>query len=124
MSVPKFRIAICGGGIAGLALAISISRFSTSKDVIVDIYEAKQALTEIGAGITLWKRPFGVLRALALENDFMKICQSSIVLDEPSKSFLSIVRVITNQMIGIAYQYRKSDQKTGLHFYDMIPPIK
>lgn len=87
--VPRLSIAICGGGIAGLATAVAVSRFSAGEDVQIDIYESAQALAEIGAGITLWRRPFGVLKALGLEDEFSKICQSPHRTDEPSKLYYS-----------------------------------
>lgn len=86
MSKPKFTVAICGGGIAGLATALSISHFSPTKDIKIDIYEAAEALTEVGAGVGMWKRPWGVLKSLKLQDDLMKICQSQNTSNEPSES--------------------------------------
>ncbi|KAG2066961.1 hypothetical protein BDR04DRAFT_1105802 [Suillus decipiens] len=57
MSNPKFRIAICGGGVSGLTLAVALSRY---QDIAVDVYEATQSYREIGAGIGVWPRAFRV----------------------------------------------------------------
>ena len=47
-SPRTFKIAICGGGIGGLALAIALLR----QGVPVHIYEAASAFAEIGAGVS------------------------------------------------------------------------
>jgi len=43
------RIAICGGGIGGLTLALVIQKYSKKK-IHVDLYEAKDKFAEIGRG--------------------------------------------------------------------------
>lgn len=91
MSTSKFTVAICGGGIAGLTTAISISRHCLKKDIKIDVYEAAQALTPTGAGVTFWRRPWGVMKALDLQDDLMKICQSHDTSNEPSELFYLMV---------------------------------
>ena len=54
-----FTIAICGGGIAGLALAIGLLR----RNVPIHIYESSHAFAEVGAGVAFG--PNG-LRAMSL----------------------------------------------------------
>ncbi|KAK7693984.1 hypothetical protein QCA50_003559 [Cerrena zonata] len=63
------RIAICGGGIGGLALALILKRFAGAKPLAVDLYEAESDFTEIGAGITLWDRPRSIFYELGLEDE-------------------------------------------------------
>ncbi|THG99814.1 hypothetical protein EW026_g2629 [Hermanssonia centrifuga] len=44
----KIKVAICGGGVGGLTLAVALSH---SPNVEVDVYEAAQEFAEVGAGI-------------------------------------------------------------------------
>ncbi|GJE92730.1 hypothetical protein PsYK624_088860 [Phanerochaete sordida] len=60
------RIAICGGGIGGLFLALVLKKYVGSKDLHVDLYEAGPTFTEIGAGITVWGRSRSVVNTLGL----------------------------------------------------------
>lgn len=94
------RVAICGGGIGGLVLALALSRHPT---IIVDVYEGASTLGEVGAGIGLWRRPWQILAQLGLEADMKKITNY-----EPSDNFVA------------AFRYRKSDQETGLDFYTLL----
>ena len=54
-----FTIAICGGGIAGLTLAIGLLRHNTP----FHIYESAHAFTEVGAGVAFGPNS---LRAMSL----------------------------------------------------------
>ncbi|OJA18233.1 hypothetical protein AZE42_10462 [Rhizopogon vesiculosus] len=62
---PKFRVAICGAGIGGLVLAVTIGKFA-NRDIQVDLYEAHDSITTIGAGIMISPRITDVLEALGL----------------------------------------------------------
>jgi salicylate hydroxylase len=64
-STPKFRVAICGAGIGGLVLAITIGKFARS-DIHIDLYEAHDAITTAGAGISLSPRTAEVMVELGL----------------------------------------------------------
>ncbi|EIW82783.1 salicylate hydroxylase [Coniophora puteana RWD-64-598 SS2] len=70
MSSTKLRVAICGGGVGGLTLAVTLSQYP---DIEVDIYERARQFGEVGAGVGLWLRPFKVLRKLGpkLEQDLL-----------------------------------------------------
>ena len=48
-----------------MALAVALSR--TSREFVVDIYEAKPTYSEIGAGVGMWPRVWETMRALGLE---------------------------------------------------------
>jgi 2-polyprenyl-6-methoxyphenol hydroxylase-like FAD-dependent oxidoreductase len=64
MSIPdkKISIAICGGGISGLSLAIGLLRYP---HLSVHIYESASAFSEIGAGISFGPN---AMRAMSLIN--------------------------------------------------------
>lgn len=90
MANPKFTVAIVGGGIAGLTAAIAISRLSQNNNIKIDIYEASQAYTEIGAGVGLWKRSWEVYEKLGLSDQLAKICQDPSISKSPSTSLFYI----------------------------------
>ncbi|KAG2159372.1 uncharacterized protein EDB93DRAFT_1115345 [Suillus bovinus] len=62
---PKFRVAICGAGIGGLVLAITIGKFA-GRDIHIDLYEVRDAITTAGAGIIVSQRTTEVLAELSL----------------------------------------------------------
>ncbi|KAG1802032.1 uncharacterized protein HD556DRAFT_790950 [Suillus plorans] len=78
---PKFRLAICGAGIAGLFLAITIGQFA-GPDIHIDLYEAHDAVTTAGAGIGISRRAAEVMVELGL---YEKI--SHISATPPSSSY-------------------------------------
>ncbi|KAG6876962.1 hypothetical protein C0993_011576, partial [Termitomyces sp. T159_Od127] len=59
-----------GGGIGGLALAAFICFYS--KDIAVDVYETKNEISSIGAGIAIWKRTWQTLQDIGLEEEVKK----------------------------------------------------
>ncbi|TFK17802.1 salicylate hydroxylase [Coprinopsis marcescibilis] len=99
-SGPKFRVAICGGGIGGLTAAIILAR---SQDIEVEIYESAQKLTEIGAGIGLFSRPWEIIRKIGLDEELLKTTAIKPV-EGPVSSF----------------KYRRSDRPEGLEFYTLV----
>lgn len=102
MSTPKFRIAICGGGVGGLTLAVALSRYP---DIVVDVYEAAQSFYEIGAGFGIWPRAFKVLQKLGynFEQQLLQRCGYEYT-DE--------------YVLGI--KHRKSDQPVGTQLFDLM----
>lgn len=58
-----------GGGVSGLAVAAFLSR---RPDILVRIYEAKPEISDIGAGIAIWKRTWEVLVDLGLDEELLK----------------------------------------------------
>ncbi|KLO20389.1 FAD/NAD-binding domain-containing protein [Schizopora paradoxa] len=104
MSNPKFRVAICGGGIGGLALANALATFAN--DVHVDVYEATSTSSEIGAGIIFWKRSWFILQSLGLESTLIDM-DLKPPEDKPRPGFI----------------LRKADQKEPSHnFHRLITP--
>jgi salicylate hydroxylase len=102
MSNPKFRIAICGGGVGGLTLAVALSQH---QDIAVDVYEAAQTFCEIGAGVGVWPRAFKVLRKLGpdFEQQLIQRCGY-----EYTEEYVAAVKS------------RKSDQAVGVELFDLV----
>ncbi|EGP84607.1 uncharacterized protein MYCGRDRAFT_75791 [Zymoseptoria tritici IPO323] len=72
MSTKKpFHVAIVGGGLGGIALAIALKH----RNISFTIYEAKQSFTEIGAGINLGPTASQSLRLIepSLGEKYMKL---------------------------------------------------
>ncbi|KAK7682311.1 hypothetical protein QCA50_014514 [Cerrena zonata] len=67
-----FRIAIAGGGIAGLTLALVLKKFKNDKNIVIDLYEARHKFSESGAGITAWLRTRSIFDTLGLGENFEK----------------------------------------------------
>lgn len=67
---PTHPYVISGGGIGGLALAAFICFHSN--DIAVDIYETKDEISSIGAGIAIWKRTWQTLQDIGLEEEVKK----------------------------------------------------
>ncbi|KAH8104119.1 FAD/NAD(P)-binding domain-containing protein [Cristinia sonorae] len=102
MSSPKFRVAICGGGIGGLVLALALARHS---DIQVDIYEAAREFAEIGAGIGVWPRTWKILQSLGLDHDLSQV---------------AVVR--PTNLPRVAFTFRKGDQPLGVSFNQLVTP--
>ena len=60
-----------GAGLGGLLLALFLHKHA--EDIEVDIYESAQALSEVGAGVTVWPRVLGLIKHLELENELLQI---------------------------------------------------
>ncbi|KAH8111732.1 FAD/NAD-binding domain-containing protein [Phellopilus nigrolimitatus] len=106
MSTPKFTVAVCGGGIGGLIAAIAISRLSSGKkDIRIDIYEAAREFTEIGAGIGMFLRQWGIMKTLGLEQALAKLSEVPIIENKPR----------------LGFKLQKSDQATRSEsFYEIM----
>lgn len=50
MAQPKFRVAIVGGGMGGVAFAVALSK---QPNIQFDLYESARRFEEIGAGAVL-----------------------------------------------------------------------
>ncbi|KZV60918.1 FAD/NAD(P)-binding domain-containing protein [Peniophora sp. CONT] len=104
---PKFRVAIVGGGPGGLALAISISKFSHPKaPIVVDLYEAQPEIGTVGAGITIWPRTRALLNELGVMAHFKGELNAQV---EPGKA-------------GKGVMLRKSNERQGYPIYHMPTP--
>ncbi|KAH0831257.1 hypothetical protein J3R83DRAFT_13890 [Lanmaoa asiatica] len=74
-SAPKFRVAICGAGIGGLVLAITIGKYDPS--IPIDLYEAHDSIDTAGVGITVLKQTHEVMIELGLLDEFKQIFTNS-----------------------------------------------
>ncbi|KAG0707357.1 hypothetical protein DFH29DRAFT_1076389 [Suillus ampliporus] len=70
-SAPKFRVAICGAGIGGLVLAVTIGKFA-GHDIHIDLYEAHDAISTAGAGITVSRHTSEVMQELGMYEDISR----------------------------------------------------
>lgn len=67
MSEHPLRIAIVGGGLGGLTLALTLGKAQEEgANIQVTIYEAAAAFAEIGAGISIGRNSVKVLEQLGL----------------------------------------------------------
>ncbi|KAH9933957.1 FAD/NAD(P)-binding domain-containing protein [Epithele typhae] len=71
----RLRVAVIGGGMAGLVLTLFLQKHSP--DVQVDIYESAQALSEVGAGIAMWPRVWEIVVQLGFEEELNEIASGS-----------------------------------------------
>ncbi|KAF9007510.1 hypothetical protein BDQ17DRAFT_1539879 [Cyathus striatus] len=99
---PRFRLAIIGGGIGGLALALGLSQMDEGGLIDVDVYEAAAQITQVGAGISVWPRTWEIFRILGVDDTLTNYLGT--------KEVLSARRIIT---------YTKCDQKKGFDFVDV-----
>ncbi|KAJ8496542.1 hypothetical protein ONZ45_g12408 [Pleurotus djamor] len=100
MTPAKFKVAICGGGIGGLACAIMLSRY---EDIDVEIFEAAAEFSEVGAGIGVWPRVWRILEKFGLAEDFAKVTALKPTYEDSD-----------------AFTFRKSDQPQGVDFYKLV----
>lgn len=63
---------ISGAGIGGLTLSSALGCMKVEPKVKIDIYEASSHISEIGAGIGMWKRPWEILKSIGLEDTLLK----------------------------------------------------
>ncbi|PPQ77194.1 hypothetical protein CVT25_011040 [Psilocybe cyanescens] len=62
-----------GGGIGGLCLAVSLSKYSHLE---TKLYEAAGQFKEIGAGVMIWARTWHILESMGLASEFSNIAHS------------------------------------------------
>ncbi|THH18845.1 hypothetical protein EW146_g2204 [Bondarzewia mesenterica] len=96
MSSPtrEFRVAICGGGICGLTLAVTLGKYS---DIPIDIYESATELGTVGLGLVVFKRTWEILRTLGLDAGMNKRC---IPIPTENKTAAAIIRLSEQPTVG------------------------
>ncbi|KAA1472004.1 FAD/NAD(P)-binding domain-containing protein [Dentipellis sp. KUC8613] len=108
---PKFRVAICGGGPGGLALAVTLLRAADrAAPVAIDIYEAAPELATVGAGISVWPRT----RALLEELGVMEGLRGEIGAGHEGDG---------RERRSLGFTFRKSDQpQASKNFFELQVP--
>ncbi|OAX31447.1 FAD/NAD(P)-binding domain-containing protein [Rhizopogon vinicolor AM-OR11-026] len=75
-ATPKFRVAICGAGIGGLVLAITIDKFA-ERGVKIDLYEARETFVTAGAGISIGPHTNQIMEELGMYQDISRVSMNS-----------------------------------------------
>ncbi|KDQ57982.1 hypothetical protein JAAARDRAFT_177120 [Jaapia argillacea MUCL 33604] len=99
---PRLKVAVCGGGVAGLTCAVALSR---CPGLEVHLFEAAHNFNEIGAGIGAFPRVWKIMQALGLDKDLAELASSRSESGEPEQ---------------LSFTFRKSDQPEGLTFYELV----
>ncbi|KAI0637466.1 hypothetical protein C8Q77DRAFT_1070031 [Trametes polyzona] len=121
-STPRSRVAVIGGGIAGLTLAVALGHFQkqhppNSIPLEVHIYESGPNITTVGAGISVWPRTWAIMRALGLYED---LARASVQPLDNDSSVGDNTR--TEGDLKTAFVLRKSDQPRGYEFGRVMVP--
>ncbi|KAJ3577001.1 hypothetical protein NP233_g51 [Leucocoprinus birnbaumii] len=106
----KLRIAIVGGGIGGLTLAVAIGKLDHDKVIEIHIYEAAQELGEIGLGLTIFNRTWELLRILGCHG----------LVKERAFNYSRMGSNLVNS--DVVFVFRKSDQEAGFTFLNLTLP--
>ena len=70
-----------------MATALTIAHFAKDKDIKIDIYEAKQKFTEIGAGLGFSFRPWKVFKSFGLDQELEALLDYDLHNFPPRESF-------------------------------------
>ncbi|KAG9310152.1 hypothetical protein JVU11DRAFT_9772 [Chiua virens] len=103
MTGTKFKVAICGGGVGGLTLAVALAKYP---DIEVEVFEAAKKFTEIGAGVGIWPRAFKVLRKLGAGIEHALVNAATDY--KHTEDFVP------------SFSYRKSDQPEGVELFRLM----
>ncbi|KAH9920772.1 uncharacterized protein B0H18DRAFT_582726 [Fomitopsis serialis] len=106
-ATQRLRIAICGAGIGGLALAVVLGKFERPEAPIeVNLYERYPEIAMLGAGISVWQRTWRVMELLGLDKEL------SDAAERPP-----------NKTMGPGFVYRRSDRtEDNYTFYRIMMP--
>ncbi|KAF9553101.1 FAD/NAD(P)-binding domain-containing protein [Agrocybe pediades] len=107
--VKKLRIAIVGGGIGGLALAVTLKKLGVEEKITLNVYESAAKLTQVGAGVTMWPRAWEIMKNLGMEEQL--IAKLPPGQEQP-----------TMDKQRFYFSIRKSNQKEGLPIVDVVGP--
>ncbi|THG99501.1 hypothetical protein EW145_g7256 [Phellinidium pouzarii] len=98
-TTPRINLAISGGGIGGLTLAVVLNKYCN--DVHIDLYESASQFTQIGAGVSVWKRAWFIMQSLGLDISLGKMAVQPPV-DDPNGAIslhrVDILKVLTDNL--------------------------
>ncbi|KAH9920776.1 uncharacterized protein B0H18DRAFT_1086308 [Fomitopsis serialis] len=98
---PRFRVAICGAGIAGLALATVLGKYEQKDSPLeVTIYERQPEMAVFGAGISVWQRTWRVMQLLGIDDQLARASERPPV-----------------KAIGPGFVYRRADRTNDTYNY-------
>lgn len=65
-----------GGGIAGLTLAIALTQKIKHDrlQIRIDLYESAKQFSEIGAGVSMMRRPWHIMESIGLGDRLRQLC--------------------------------------------------
>lgn len=91
----------------------------------IDLYESASQFTQVGAGISVWKRTWYIIQLLGLDGDLGKMAVKSPV-DVPRKNPRIVYLEIHSPFhLEPGFIFRKSDQEEeGFNFYQMMTPCQ
>ncbi|KAG2362340.1 hypothetical protein BDR07DRAFT_1451204 [Suillus spraguei] len=96
-----------GAGIGGLALAVTIGKFA-DQDIHIDLYEAHDAITAVGAGIVIQNRTSEIMKELGLYEEI------SCVSTKP----------LSPSHVPTVPKFRRSNvPQGGFDWFEQIPTI-
>ncbi|KAF8530028.1 hypothetical protein BU17DRAFT_78550 [Hysterangium stoloniferum] len=104
--VKDFRVAIVGGGIAGLTLAVGLIRGG----VQVDIFEQASKFEEIGAGVGIGPNAVRALKGLGILDDILRVSN-----EPPSMRPLLFISGLPGRELIYDYPGTDDDLALGVH---------
>ncbi|KAF9541153.1 FAD/NAD(P)-binding domain-containing protein, partial [Agrocybe pediades] len=107
--VKKLRIAIVGGGIGGLALAVTLKKLGVEDKVTLAVYESAAKLSQVGAGVTMWPRAWEIMKNLGMEEQL--IAKLPPGQEQPAMNKQRCY-----------FSMRKSNQTEGVPIVDVVGP--
>ena len=112
-----------GGGIAGLLLAVGLSKH---EDIEVSLYEAAESFKEVGAGVTIWGRALTILTRMGLDYD-MRVAEGVPTdglhgISDPSSATIKLLIDFGIVDPTFSFDLRRSDLEEGFHVHSLRLP--
>ncbi|KAH9926901.1 uncharacterized protein B0H18DRAFT_1084856 [Fomitopsis serialis] len=108
--MTKFTVAICGGGVGGLACAVALSQYP---DIRIDVYEAASKFLK------------SVVQALGWTGSSQRLPSSPLIIIQVGKAncFISTRGTTApTYVIELSFNFRKGDQSEGYTFHQLYTP--
>ncbi|KAL4788383.1 hypothetical protein BJX76DRAFT_345001 [Aspergillus varians] len=113
-TAPFFHVAIVGGGIAGLSLAIALHHH----DISVNLYEQASAFSEVGAGVSFGPNTVEAMKLcdIGIYNAFKKVCTKNLWPAKDNVGFDYLDGYTHNEdEQNFAFTITNSLEQTGVH---------